>query len=142
MVSRPWSTPHPSYDTVALKRRIESGEVDGPRIYRRPRSLSAQWRAVLCERRRARRTVDVLLQPSTPREARDIVRSNIRGGADLIKLFTGSNVASKSVCRCLAMWRRPLLRKPTCLASSCSRIPPASRASMWRSRRGSTCWPT
>src|SRR5439155_27057875 len=35
----------------------------------------------------------LLPQPSTPREAANIVRRNIEGGADIIKLFTGSNVS-------------------------------------------------
>ncbi|PYR55339.1 MAG: hypothetical protein DMF91_24600, partial [Acidobacteria bacterium] len=39
----------------------------------------------------------LLPQPSTPREATNIVRRNIDEGADIIKLFTGSNVSPARV---------------------------------------------
>jgi imidazolonepropionase-like amidohydrolase len=80
-------------DTLAIRRRIESTELDGPFIYTSGPALypphgipfylgSLPWwmRAMMP-------------QPETPAEARDIVRHNLDSGADLTKLFTGSWVA-------------------------------------------------
>ena len=39
----------------------------------------------------------MLLQPSTARDAESMVRNNVAGGADVIKLFTGSNVTRERV---------------------------------------------
>src|SRR5438093_12476315 len=81
-------------NTIALRRRIESHEVAGPRILTAglalyppdgiPYYLKEEVPADLLK---------LLPQPSTPREAANIVRRNIEGGADIIKLFTGSNVS-------------------------------------------------
>ena len=81
-------------NTIALRRRIERQDVAGPRILTAglalyppdgiPYYLKEEVPADLLK---------LLPQPSTPREAANIVRRNIEGGADIIKLFTGSNVS-------------------------------------------------
>jgi imidazolonepropionase-like amidohydrolase len=86
-------------DTVAVRRRIEVGEVQGSRIitaglplyppngvpyYLRDGSVPPDL-------------LKLLPQPSTAGEARAIVRQNISGGADIIKLFTGSWVTNGRV---------------------------------------------
>src|SRR5439155_4314363 len=81
-------------NTIALRRRIESREVAGPRILTPGLALYPPdgipyyvKEAVPAD------LLKLLPQPSTPREATNIVRRNIEGGADIIKLFTGSNVS-------------------------------------------------
>jgi imidazolonepropionase-like amidohydrolase len=79
--------------TSALRRRIESGEVFGPRIYTAglpfyppagiPYYLSDLPPPLLA----------ALPQPSTPAQAIASVEKNIAAGADVLKLFTGSPVA-------------------------------------------------
>jgi imidazolonepropionase-like amidohydrolase len=78
-------------NTVALRRRIESGEVLGPRIltsglglfppngipYYVKENLPAEF-------------IAALPQPSTSQQATEVVQRNLKGGADLTKLFTGS----------------------------------------------------
>jgi imidazolonepropionase-like amidohydrolase len=85
-------------NTVALRRRIESGEVEGPRILT---AGSALYPAdgvpyyvrdiVPAEIARA------LPQPSSPGEAARVVRMQLSSGADLVKLFTGSWVQRSTV---------------------------------------------
>lgn len=82
-------------NTVALRRRIETKEVPGPRIltagvplyppngipyYLKDGSIPPEL-------------MKLMPQPATPAEAVSAVDQNIDGGADLIKLFTGSWVA-------------------------------------------------
>lgn len=85
-------------NTIALRRRIESSEMLGPRILTAgspvfppdgipyyvkdslPPELLSQW-----------------IPPRDAREAVAAVDSNIRGGADIIKLFTGSWVSREKV---------------------------------------------
>ncbi len=79
--------------TSALRRRIESGEVLGPRIFTAgsglyppngvPYYLSDLPAAVRAS----------LPQPSTPADAAAMVKQNIAAGADVLKLFTGSYVS-------------------------------------------------
>ena len=86
-------------NTVALRRRIETGEVAGPRVltagvplyppngipyYLRDGSIPADL-------------LKLLPQPATPSEAESAVIQNIEGGADIIKLFTGSWVTNQRV---------------------------------------------
>jgi imidazolonepropionase-like amidohydrolase len=80
-------------DTIALRRRIESGEVKGPRIYTAgtplyPPHAIPFYLADLPAEVRAH-----LPQPDSPAEAMASVRSNISAGTDIVKLFTGSYVA-------------------------------------------------
>src|SRR6185312_2147246 len=85
-------------NTVAIRRRIDSGEVHGPRILTAgqpvfppdgipfyvkeslPPELLRNW-----------------IPPRDAREAVEAVDADIRGGADIIKLFTGSWVARGKV---------------------------------------------
>ena len=85
-------------NTIALRRRIESREVVGPRILTAGLALYPPdgipyylKKAVPAD------LLKLLPQPSTPREAADIVQRNIDGGADVVKLFTGSNVSPARV---------------------------------------------
>ncbi len=81
-------------NTVALRKRIVSGEVDGPRILTAglalyppngvPYYIKDNVQADL---------VGMLLQPKNADEATSMVRHNIDGGADIVKLFTGSWVS-------------------------------------------------
>lgn len=78
-------------ETLPLRARIESGEIAGPRIitamsplfppdgvpYYVRDSLPPDFLALLS-------------QPSTPAEAAAIVRANLAGDGDVVKLFTGS----------------------------------------------------
>jgi imidazolonepropionase-like amidohydrolase len=86
-------------NTIAIRRRIDSGEINGPRIltagiplyppdgipyYLRDSGLPPDQ-------------LKLLHQPSTEMQAVDAVRQDIDGGADLIKLFTGSWVTNQRV---------------------------------------------
>jgi imidazolonepropionase-like amidohydrolase len=79
--------------TSALRRRIESGEVLGPRIFTAgsglypPKGVPYYLSDLPPEVRAA------LPQPATPAEAAAIVERNIAAGADVLKLFTGSYVS-------------------------------------------------
>jgi imidazolonepropionase-like amidohydrolase len=89
-------------NTTELRRRIESGEVAGPRIltagegiyppegipyYLKSPSPGALPDEVLAQ----------LPQPGTPQAAVEVVAQHIRDGADITKLFTGSWVARGKV---------------------------------------------
>jgi len=85
-------------NTVALRQRIDSREVAGPRIL--TAGLAAYppggipyyvKEAVPAE------LLKLLPQPSTAEQAMDFVRQNVDGGADIIKLFTGSWVTRQSI---------------------------------------------
>jgi imidazolonepropionase-like amidohydrolase len=86
-------------NTVALRKRIETDAVVGPRIltaglplyppdgipyYLKDGSIPADL-------------LKLLPQPSSPVEAASVVVRNIEGGADIIKLFTGSWVTNQRV---------------------------------------------
>jgi imidazolonepropionase-like amidohydrolase len=81
-------------DTLSIRRRIESGELDGPFIYTSgtplypPHGIPYYVRDTVPWWVRA-----IVPQPETPDEARRIVRNNLSAGADLTKLFTGSWIA-------------------------------------------------
>lgn len=85
-------------NTVAIRQRVDSGEVDGPRILTAglalypPNGVPYYVKEVVPPE-----LLTLLLQPSTPLEARGMVRNNVGGGADVIKLFTGSNVTRTRV---------------------------------------------
>lgn len=80
-------------DTVALRHRIQSGEVKGPKIYTAglplfPAHALPYYLSELPPELRNR-----LHQPETPAQAVAAVQQNIAEGADIVKLFTGSIVA-------------------------------------------------
>jgi imidazolonepropionase-like amidohydrolase len=78
-------------DTLAIRRRIEKGELTGPYIYTAGTALYPPHGAPFYLRETMPRWMVMLLpQPETPPEATDIVRRNLASGADLTKLFTGS----------------------------------------------------
>ncbi|MGD0589087.1 MAG: amidohydrolase family protein [Thermoplasmata archaeon] len=79
--------------TMSLRRRIESGEVLGPRIYTSgpgvypPRGIPYYLRGTLPFWLRP-----FVPQPRTPASAVRATQRNLAHGADLVKLFTGSYV--------------------------------------------------
>jgi len=79
-------------NTTALRRRIESGEVAGPRIFTAgiplyPAHALPFYLADLPPELKAK-----MAQPETPAEAAACVERNRAAGSDLVKLFTGSIV--------------------------------------------------
>jgi imidazolonepropionase-like amidohydrolase len=85
-------------NTTTLRRRIESREVAGPRILTAgtplypPDGVPYYVKAAVPPD-----LLKLLLPPATPGEAIRLVRQNLDGGADIIKLFTGSNVSRERV---------------------------------------------
>ena len=85
-------------DTVPLRRRIEYGEIAGPKIYTAgsaeypPNGIPFYLRETL-----PKWLLLFLPQPKTPAEAARVERRNIADGADVLKLFTGSYVARGTV---------------------------------------------
>jgi imidazolonepropionase-like amidohydrolase len=84
-------------NTVALRQRIESGELAGPRIRTAglplfPAHALPYYIADLPPDFKAR-----LGQPESPDEARRFTARNLAAGADITKLFTGSIVAPDKI---------------------------------------------
>ena len=85
-------------NTVALRKRIESGEVMGPKILTAGGGLFPPNGAPFYVRESLPPEVlKMLPQPATPDEAVQVVKTEIAGGADVIKLFTGSLVGPDEV---------------------------------------------
>ncbi len=81
-------------DTVSLRRRIESGELNGPFIYTAGTAIYPENGVPFYVRETAPRFIQWLLpQPATPEAAVRDVRRDIGAGADVLKLFTGAYVA-------------------------------------------------
>jgi imidazolonepropionase-like amidohydrolase len=81
-------------DTLSIRRRTEHGELDGPFIYTAGSPLYPPHGIPYYVRDTAPKWVLAIMpQPETPGQARHVVRSNLRAGADVTKLFTGSWVA-------------------------------------------------
>jgi imidazolonepropionase-like amidohydrolase len=80
-------------NTVTLRRRIDSGEVMGPRIYTAGAGLFPPHALPYYVKDMPPEVLAQLPQPDTPAEAAADVRKNIAAGADVVKLFTGSIVA-------------------------------------------------
>jgi imidazolonepropionase-like amidohydrolase len=80
-------------DTLPLRRRIESGELQGPFIYTAggglypPHGIPFYLRESL-----PRWILPLLSQPETPAQAINELQRNLHAGADITKLFTGSYV--------------------------------------------------
>jgi imidazolonepropionase-like amidohydrolase len=80
-------------ETIPLRRRIEHGEILGPRIYTAgsaqypPHGIPYYLRNTL-----PRWMLWFMPQPATPAESAKVEERNIENGADLLKLFTGSYV--------------------------------------------------
>lgn len=85
-------------NTVAIRERVNSGEVPGPRIFTAgsplypPNGVPFYVKEALSPE-----IVKLLPQPATPAEAVQQVDEHIAQGADIIKLFTGSWVARGQV---------------------------------------------
>lgn len=85
-------------NTLAIRQRIESGEVRGPRILTAggplfpPDGIPYYLRDNIPPE-----FLQYLAQPATPEAAAGFVDSNLDGGADVIKLFTGSLVGHGKV---------------------------------------------
>jgi imidazolonepropionase-like amidohydrolase len=84
-------------NTVALRRRIESGEVMGPRIYTAGAGLFPPHALPFYVKDMPAAVLAQLPQPDTPAEAAADVQRNIAAGADIVKLFTGSIVAPRQI---------------------------------------------
>jgi imidazolonepropionase-like amidohydrolase len=84
-------------NTIALRQRIESGEISGPRIYTAglplfpPDALPYYLRDLPSE------LLSRLPQPRTTGEAVNAVELNIAKGTDIVKLFTGSIVSPSQI---------------------------------------------
>ena len=78
-------------NTKALRRRVDSGEIAGPRILSAgaplypPEGVPYYVRDTL-----PADVVATLPQPATPAAAAQLVRGQLEGGADAVKLFTGA----------------------------------------------------
>jgi imidazolonepropionase-like amidohydrolase len=78
-------------NTSALRRRIESGDVHGPRILTAGSALyPADGVPYYVRDTVPADVVRMLPQPALPDDAARMVRSQLSAGADLVKLFTGS----------------------------------------------------
>jgi imidazolonepropionase-like amidohydrolase len=78
-------------NTVALRARVEKGDVPGPRILTAGNPLFPKDGIPIYLRTSLPpETLAQLLQPVTPAEARADVASNLAAGADATKLFAGS----------------------------------------------------
>jgi imidazolonepropionase-like amidohydrolase len=86
-------------NTVALRKRIESGQVAGPRIFTAGLPLYPPDGIpyYLKDGSIPPDLLRLLPQPSTPQEVVSVVDANADGGADIIKLFTGSWVTNQRV---------------------------------------------
>lgn len=81
-------------DTGALRARIESGEIPGPRIVMAMSPLFPPDGVPFYVRDNlAPEFVAQLSQPASAEQAAAIVRSNLDTGGDVVKLFTGSWIA-------------------------------------------------
>jgi imidazolonepropionase-like amidohydrolase len=85
-------------NTVALRRRIESQEISGPRILTAGGSIYPENGIPFYVKERVSADdLKYLHQPATPGKAVGAVRRNLAEGADVIKLFTGALIARGSV---------------------------------------------
>jgi imidazolonepropionase-like amidohydrolase len=78
-------------NTLAIRKRVESGEVAGPRILTSGGPLYPPDGVPYYLRDRVPPEIlKLFAQPATPEAAVKVVDYNLDGGADIIKLFTGS----------------------------------------------------
>lgn len=85
-------------NTLAIQRRIGTGEVAGPRILTAGLALYPPDGIPFYVRDAVPPDLlKVLPQPSTAALATETVRANLDGGADIVKLFTGSWVSRQQV---------------------------------------------
>ena len=85
-------------NTLAIRRRIETGEVAGPRILTAGLGLYPPDGIPFYVREAVPpELLNVLPQPSTAGRATETVRANLDAGADIVKLFTGSWISRQQV---------------------------------------------
>ena len=84
-------------NTIALRRRIESGEVSGPRIYTSGAPIFPAHALPYYLKDLPPALLAKMGQPETPEAARSLVDQNIARGTDIVKLFTGSIVAPNRI---------------------------------------------
>jgi imidazolonepropionase-like amidohydrolase len=85
-------------NTLAIRKRIESGEVRGPRIYTAGLALyPPNGIPYYLKDKMPADVLKLLPQPAAPQEAAELVRRQAAGGADIVKLFVGSWVARGKV---------------------------------------------
>jgi imidazolonepropionase-like amidohydrolase len=78
-------------DTLAIRRRIEKGDLTGPYIYTAGSALYPPHGVPFYLRETLPKwIVAILPQPNTPAQAQRLVSANLDSGADVTKLFTGS----------------------------------------------------
>jgi imidazolonepropionase-like amidohydrolase len=77
-------------DTLALRKRIDSGEVAGPRILTAGEPLYPPDGIPIYLRDLPPELLRLMKEPATPNEAVEAVDANLGRGADAVKLFTGS----------------------------------------------------
>jgi imidazolonepropionase-like amidohydrolase len=80
-------------NTIALRQRIQSGQVSGPHIYTAGAGLYPPQAIPFYLKDLPREILAHFPQPDSPAEAAAAVRNNIAAGTDIVKLFTGSYVA-------------------------------------------------
>lgn len=84
-------------NTLAIRKRIDSGEVRGPRILTAGGPLYPPDGIPYYLHDLPPDILEMLAQPDTPAAAVSAVDDNLAGGADIIKLFTGSWIARGKV---------------------------------------------
>ena len=84
-------------NTNAIRKRIESGEVAGPRILTAGGPLYPPDGIPYYLHDLPPAILKLMAQPSTPAAAVAVVDNDLAGGADIIKLFTGSWIARGTV---------------------------------------------
>lgn len=78
-------------NTLALRRRIDSGEIPGPRIYTAGVPVfPPDGVPYYVKENIPPATLKQLVPPRNSKEAVEAVALNIQGGADIVKVFTGS----------------------------------------------------
>jgi len=84
-------------NTNAIRKRIEFGEVAGPRILTAGGPLYPPDGVPYYLHDLPPEILKLMAQPATPEAAVNVVDADLAGGADIIKLFTGSWVARGTV---------------------------------------------
>jgi imidazolonepropionase-like amidohydrolase len=84
-------------NTLAQRRRIESGEVSGPRIYTAGAGLYPPHGVPFYLNDLPKEIRDALPQPETPAVAVADVEHNVALGTDIAKLFTGAYLSSNHI---------------------------------------------
>ena len=84
-------------NTIALRRRVEEGDVLGPHIYTAGFALYPPHGIPFYLDDQPQSVRDELLQPYTPSEAAQDIERNVAQGTNIVKLFTGSYLSPDHV---------------------------------------------